>query len=571
MSVIDDAARLLVEITEQLGTNPIAVAELIDQGEDPEAIIATMLDEATPVDDLAGFLVDTVEEFVLADLTQAGELTPDNVEGVNDAAEGNAVLALTSVIALAGFIETISAGQIDETTGQITQALAGLGIDDVTGAELTARYQEGVLPALEAKMAKEHVPQFVALQDAHEFALRQKESDTGYLHGSTAPEETVDKVGSVDPVNPENLLEEWGIRPDQLPILEEVGMNIPEIEELVESPVQFGVVPTEQETNDVIDRSGLPESTKDLFRRTMQQAPRSADLWEQRTTGDELVTQLDELVMAGEISPADAVGFLPGELEEAYPALEDRWELLAAVPEKAPTRSQIEASFTAGLTDLATFQQRLARVDIDPGEYPDVVDEVILGDIDGGLQEAFAVGRITEGQYGDLMDRVNLPAEAQETLISGGDLSDVTEKRLTDQADPASQPVASIPGVGSSRAAGLRAVGIETVADLAGADVAVVTEAAQVSVIQAVTFINTARTRTGQDPLQPPQEAREAVGFQLEDLATINDAEAALLRQEGLADIQAVAESTPEELAFILGIGEQTAREIIAQATQETS
>jgi hypothetical protein len=358
--------------------------------------------------------------------------------------------------------------------------------------ELDARVEEGVMPALQARMSKEHRAKFVSLQDAVEYALRNKESDEGWLQGETAPQDTVEKVGSDEPINPSNLVEEWGIRDDQLDILERVSLDAPEIEELVESPVQFGVVPSPEETEKVLQISGLPEDAKNLFRRTIEAAPDAADLWEQRTRTGDLVGELDSLVRDGTLSPDEAMSLLPETLDDARPALRDRFELLAAVPAGTPSQTDFETAWGFGFIDTQTLEDQLDASEYPTDRFPAVVNGLIIDEIDGDLQEALGLGLIDEGTYGQLMDRLGLDAETQQALIAGEDLSDVADPRLEQAGAAEARPVAAIPGIGQSRSTALQAVGIETLADLAAADVGNVAEAAQVSPETAQGFIDLA-------------------------------------------------------------------------------
>jgi len=456
---------------------------------DPVDFFADLFEDLQPADEVAAVIVEFVEEFIVSDLEEAGELTPESALDASNRTEGAAVAVIFALGAAGTALEAISLGQIDEHQEYITQALAGLGVDDVTGMELDARLEEGVMPALQARMSKEHRAKFVSLQDAVEYALRNKQSDQGWLHGQTAPQDTVEKVGSDETVNPNNLIEEWGIRDDQLDILERVSLDAPEIEELVESPVQFGVVPSPEETEKVLQISGLPEAAKDLFRRTIEAAPDAADLWEQRTRTGDLVGELDSLVRDGTLSPDEAMALLPDEIDEARPALRDRFELLAAVPAGTPSQTDFEAAWGFGFIDTQTLEDQLDASEYPTDRFPEVVNGLIIDEIDGDLQEALGLGLIDEGTYGRLMDRLGLDAETQQALVAGEDLSDVADRRLQQAGAAEARPVAAIPGIGQSRATTLQAVGIETFADLAAADVVDVAEAAQVSPETAQEFI----------------------------------------------------------------------------------
>jgi hypothetical protein len=448
---------------------------------EPVDLFADLFENLQPADEIASVLVEFVEEFILSDLEAEGALTPESALDASNRTEGAAVAVIFALGAAGTALEAASLGQIDEHQEYITQALAGLGVDDVTGMEMDARLEEGLMPALQARMSKEHRAKFVSLQDAVEYALRNKQSDEGWLRGETAPQDTVETVGSNSPVNPSNLIEEWGIRDDQLEILERVSLSAPEIEELVESPVQFGVVPSPEETEKVLQISGLPEAAQDLFRRTIEAAPDAADLWEQRTRTGDLVGELDSLVRDGTLDPDEAMSLLPDTLDEARPALRDRFELLAAVPAGTPSQSEFETAWGYGFIDQQDLEAQLDQSEFPTDRFPNVTRGLIMDEIDGDLQQALGLGLIDESTYGQLMDRLDLDAETQRALVAGEDLSDVADRRL-EQAGPAeARPVAAVPGIGQSRSTALQAVGIATLADLAQASTTDVAEAAQVS------------------------------------------------------------------------------------------
>jgi len=477
-----------------------AVRDARDTVQNPEigdidlgTAIGTVLNGATPLDEVATEAVDSIEEGILTDVELQKELTPKNVEDTADKLEGNAVAVLAGFAAAGSALEAASFGQIDQHQEYITQILAGLGIDSITGTELDARIQEGIKPAQEARVAKEHRSKFVSLQDAVEYALRNKEGDSEYLSRANAPQKVQDAIGSDEPVNPDNLVEEWGIRDDNLDILEEVSLEAMEFEELIETPAELGLIVDDEVLDLVLDLAGYPEPLKDFLRQVPDEIPRSNRVWEEKTAVEAVVSQLDTLVDDGELAPPEAIDLLPDEGETAAPALEDRFENIQALPGGSPTRSQVEKSFAQGYSDLATLQQRIDRLEFEVSEYEDVFTTMVRDEIDGDLQESYALGLISEQQYGELMDVAGLDAETQQALFAGQDLGNVADSRLQDQASASDRPVAALPGIGESRATALQAVGIETVADIAGADTETVAEAAQISPETAEELIQLAR------------------------------------------------------------------------------
>jgi hypothetical protein len=456
-------------------------------------IAGQVVEQAAPADEVGAVFVDFVEEFVVSELSEAGELTPENIEQVVDETEGGATAVLLGLGLAGSAVEALSFGQIDQQQEYITQALAGLGVDDVTGKELESRMQEGVQPALEAKYGKEHRSKFVNLQDAVEYALRNKEGDTGFLTASGATEDVVDKVGSNQPVNRENLVEEWGIRDDQLDIIEQVSLEAMEFEELIETPAELGLIVPDDLLDEVLDLAGYPEELKDFLRQVPKEIPRSTRAYEERTTAEELVSKLDTLVGQGELQPAGAERLLPDEVDVAADALRDRWEILSDVPKATPSRAQLEGSFARGYIDLRELRTILNQAEFDTKEYRGVLQAAVLDELDGDLQEAVALGLLSETKYTDYCQFVGLDQETTDLLLQGQGLGDITEARLKEQTAPAERSVGAIQGIGESRSTSLETVGIETIAQLARADVEEVAQVTNVSVETAENWISLAR------------------------------------------------------------------------------
>ncbi len=426
------------------------------------------------VDQFAGEIFDAAEDEVIEPLAERGTLTPDNVEGAIDDAEGNAIqLALTALTSVSA-LEIAGGTQLETHEEMITEAMTLLALEDVLGANHQMWFEKGVAPALEARVARETRSEYVDLQDAVEQQLRNKDSDDGYLSG----------------------LGTYGIRPDQVPILEEVAINDMEFEELIETPAELGLVVPDDVLEDELDRSGYAEPTKAFLSQVNDEISRSNRVWEERTAVEPLVQELETLVADEEISADVAVDLLPDEAEIAEDALRDRFANLQTVPAGSPTRSQIENSFAAGYTDLATLRERLERLEYDTEEYDDVVRETVLSELEGGLQEALAMGLITEAQYGEYMDFAGINEQAQQALMAGQSFGDIVDSQLGGTAGGGSQPVAVIPGIGQSRSTALNAIGIETLADLAQADPEAVADAAQVSPETAEDWISLAQQAT---------------------------------------------------------------------------
>lgn len=448
------------------------------------------------IEQFVGGFFDTVEDDVLENIEDGPPLTPENIEGRINDAEG---AALEDALALLGSILAIEAaelGQLETHEDMLVQIATFLTLEDVLGRRLGMAYEKGVDPALEAEIAKNTRSEFVALPDAVEALLRAKTADEGWLRGENVDPRWADAVGSSDPVNPDNLVEEWGIRDDNLEILERVSLNAPEFEEILETPLQLGVPPTEESIDDAIQLSGLPDSIAAVFREAAENAPRSADMWEQRTTAGDLVTEIDTLVRDGELTVQQAEALLPDEVEVALPALRERWQLFTELVPGRPSQTDFGSAFGRGYIDRAGLEERLADSEFDVEAHPGVVDALILDELDGDLQESLALGLVDENTFSNLAQEVGLDQAATDALMAGESFGDITKRRLQEGADPAERSVTAIQGIGEARATSLETIGVETLADLAQASVDAVAEAADVSLATAERWITLAQGAT---------------------------------------------------------------------------
>lgn len=431
------------------------------------------LGQATPSSEAAGALIDIVEEFILAELQEEGQISPGEVERLADDVEGGAASVLLGIASASTAAEALSLGQVEGQNEFLIQALAGLGVDDVTGTELEVRMAEGVTPALQQMVNAEHRSKQVDLQDAIEQDLRNKDSDSGYI----------DDISS------------YGIKPSQVGLLEEVAINGMEFEELIETPAELGLVVPDAVINAELDRSGYAEPTKDFLSQVNNRIPRSTRSYEELIVSEDLIADLDSRVEDGTLTPGEALALVPSQLETDTDALRRRWEDKDALDPQAPSQSDFLAALTEGYAGLDETRERLDQTELDTDRYEDVLQAEIVGDLDGSLQAAVATGRLSEGEFSDLAEFAGLDDQSIEWLLQGLSFTDIVGRTLAQQADPTDRSVRTILGVGESRAAGLVAVGIETVQDLANADPETVADATQTSPETAAEYINQAQQR----------------------------------------------------------------------------
>jgi hypothetical protein len=441
--------------------------------------------------------VEVISEFVVADLQDAQDIKLEDVEDLTEDVEGNAVTTILTLGLTGSALEASSLGQVDQQQEFLMQATSALALDNVTGTELRVRLEEGLLPAAQAKYGSEHRAKFADLQDAVEVALRNKTGDSGYLDGSELPDEVVEKLQSDSPQNPENLIETYGIRDDQLQILEEAAIRDLEPEELIETPAEAGIVPDDTLLEEELDRVGISEGAKELFKETVQEIPKTTRVYEERIRAEELVNQLDELVAAEELTPDEAVGRLGFLREETQDELRTRFEDLQDLPAGPPTRSQVEGGFQNGLIGIDRFTDLLETVDVDPAEHPYVVQEAILSEIDGDLRQAVGLGYITDGEYRIIAETAGLDEKTRTRLLEGEDLDEIAESRLQEKVDSGTLAVDTVSGIGSNRRSALEAGGIGTVGALVEADPADVASLANVTEDTAAGFIASAEVLIG--------------------------------------------------------------------------
>jgi hypothetical protein len=479
MTVLDDAAALLVDIAENLGASPLDLVQLLENQPGGVELLAVFADQAQPTDEAVGLFVDFTEEFVLSAINDEGQIDPDNVERLADDIEGGAATVIGAVLTLAAVTETATAGQVDETQAQLAQAVAGLGIDDVTGFELTRRMEEGLTPAMDRKVRADARSKQVDLNDRVEEGLRTKDSDTGWL-----PD-----------------VAEYGIQPSDESTLETVAINDMEFEELIETPAELGLVVPDRILQAELDRSGYAEPTKDFLQQTNDRIRRSARVYQELIRTEDLVSALDTLVEDEELSPQEAVNLFPDDTEVDQQALRERFRLLQQPPTGAPSRSQVESSFARGYTNRSTLEARLDRLSYDVDEYGDVVRATVLDELDGDLQEAVALGLVSEGRFSDLAEFAGVDDQAIELLLQGASFGDIASRRLAQTDTGGDRGLRTLSGIGESRAALLRDVGLETVAELAQADPQELAQAAGLAVETADRLITRAQARVSQGSL----------------------------------------------------------------------
>jgi len=508
MAVLDPLFRLLSGTARGIGillrgigglTEETVNAEI--QGQRLSEIVGQSIEEAEPIGDSAAGLVDVVEEAILNDLQEAGRVDPDNVEDINDQVEGQATAVLLAGLLSSLGIEVAGLTQLDTQGEFILQAVSGLGLDESTGNELEVRMREGVVPALEQQANADHQSKVVNLNDRVEFLLRQKTDDLGYLRDAVSVQAGGFRLADPDADTDGNPMGVYGLDEDEVARIEETALNDMEFEELIETPAELGLVVPDDILDAELNRAGYAEPTKDFLRRVNNRLSRSARVYQELIRTEDLVSSLDTLVENGELDPQQAVNLFPDDTEVDPQALRDRFRLLQEPPTGPPTRSQIESSFARGYTDRQTLEDRLDRTSFTVGEYQDVIRTTVLEELDGDLQESVALGLVSEGRFSDLAEFAGVDDEAIELLLQGASFADIASRRLTQTDTAGDRGLRTISGIGESRAALLRDVGLETVAELAQVDPEELADAAGLAIETTDRLVTRAQARVSQGSL----------------------------------------------------------------------
>jgi hypothetical protein len=331
--------------------------ETIDQLKeaDPDEqleILRTIDRRETNVEALAesifGGTFDTLEDEIDEELTERDLTEAGNAEKSLNDAEGTALAEATAVIGAQTFLESLSLGQVDSFETPVAEILSFLALDDLVGTRVGVTMEQAVLPALEADINAQNRTKFADLQDVIEANLRNKDSDTGWTED----------------------LATYGIREDDVEILEEVALEQIEFEELLETPAELGKVVPQEVVEAELDRAGYAEETKEFLAETADLLPESARTYQELLRTEALVQSLDTLATDGVVSPEEALDTIPDDVEANDQAFLDRFALLRDLPAGAPSGTDFEGAFASGYLDLEEFRARWTRPTMIPRSIP---------------------------------------------------------------------------------------------------------------------------------------------------------------------------------------------------------
>lgn len=472
--------------------------DLIEASTNPELdgtqaseVLAETIENVEPVSEIGGAIVDLTEEFILADVQEAGQLTPDNIEAVVDQAEGGAAAVYGGVLTASSAFEAASLGQLDSHEELVAEAVAAFSFVDLVGRELEARMQEGIDPALKQMVHRDHRSKQADFKDFTEANLRSKSFGGGIeTRSGDIPDQMQDLFHADDfgwLADPDT----YGTIPDQTSLFELDALAHLEPEELFEEGPQKGVVPSRAATEQILKISGLPEDVQSVFLTLWENIPRSADMVEESIAFEEPMRVIDEAVFENRMSVDHAVNLArpaiaryvqvsdAGGTPETEPRTQEdvvniimgelrvRWSLLQSVPNDVPSRGQIERWFRNGVLSSQQFFNANEKFGIRPQDFgPMFVDNCVRQGAEDIAQQ-FILGRISASDARMRLGVIGYTDDEVAQLLAGADPDDVIQERFVGQAEAAQLPVSLAVEIGTARSAVLNQVGIDSLSELA--------------------------------------------------------------------------------------------------------
>jgi hypothetical protein len=507
----------IVEVTDALFFTPFDVLEIAASGDDLGGVLGQALENAQPADETAEVIVDTAEELVISPLQQQGEITPGNVEGLQDDLEGNATALLLGIVLLTLGIESGTIGQIDEVPAELFGVVTSLGFDDVTGREIDARLNEGVDPALKQKVHSEHRSKQADFQDYIEASLRQKGTDKQQDVRTDPVGENMRSLLHPDDLGYSSDLSTYGTRPGQDKLYELDALAVSEPEEIIEEPIQYGIPVPKRPVEQLGELQGFPEDVKEIYLSVIEKLPQNENLLQDYVRLTEFNFRLREKVQAGVLTPEDARDLIKPELEDlidnAIP--EDRlrpgedrtadetvnqladellanFQLLQSLPSDPPTAGDIQSFYRKGVINSQTFEDLYKQFGRGNGRVGQYLREQTIDKGAETIRRQATLGRISENEATTQLERIGFSGAEADAILDGSNPDDIVSNRVQDRAARDTFPVELAANIGDVRGQQLRIAGIETLQDLQNAEVTEVTAITDVGDNAADEAINSA-------------------------------------------------------------------------------
>lgn len=518
MGIFDDVVESITQIPRTIDNFFQGATNPETDGEQASDVLADLIEDLQPADELAAALVDLTEELVESDLEQAGQLTPENVEAVLDQAEGAGAGLYLGLASINTVLEGASVGQLDAQEEFLVQAAAIFAYQDLVGRELEARLQEGVDPALQAQVRKRHRSRFAALEDFVEGNLRSKRVAADLdPEDMTVPDE-VKALFAPDDFGWLTDPDVYGLRPDQTDLLEFVSLAHLEPEEILEEAPQKGVIPSQEAMLQALELSGQPQDVKQVFKATRDAIPESQDIYQEKTRVGEVIFEVDRKVQAGVLTPdeavslveqdirqlvktVDAAGSLPDGFSEAEdPAavvldeLRRKWQLFRSLPADPPSPGDLQAWYEKGVIGGQQFQQLYSRFGNAAESFFFYLQESAIDKGAEDVQKQFALDRISASEARQQLSLMGYTEREVTQILQGANPEELWRQNLTEADSAEVLDVALAEEIGDGRGAVLRSVGIATLGDLAASAVEDLTAVTGMTDTEAQTAISSAQT-----------------------------------------------------------------------------
>lgn len=491
---------IAVEGFRAITLDPVDVLDIFRTGGDIGGVLGQTLEEVTPADEAAGVIVDTAEELVISPLQQQGEITPDNVEGLQDDLEGNASALLLGIVLLTLNIEAATGGQFEEVPAELFGVATALGFDDVTGREIDARLNEGVDPALKQKVHSEHRSKQADFQDYIEASLRQKGTDKQQDVRTDPVGENMRSLLHPDDLGYSSDLETYGTRPGQDALFELDGLAVSEPEEIIEEPIQYGIPVPKRPVEQLGELQGFPEDVKEIYLSVIEKLPQNENLLQDYVRLTEFNFRLREKVQAGVLPPEQARDLIKPELEDlidnAIP--EDRlrpgedrtaqetvneladellrnFQLLQSLPSDPPTAGDIQSFYRKGVINSDEFMSLYKQFGRGNGRAGQYLREQTIDKGAETIRRQATLGRITDSEATTQLQRIGFSTSEATAILDGSNPDDIVANKVQDRAQTDALPVELAVNIGDVRGQRLRLAGIETLQDLQNVDVTEVT------------------------------------------------------------------------------------------------
>ena len=491
---------IAVEGFRAITLDPVDVLDIFRTGGDIGGVLGQTLEEVTPADEAAGVIVDTAEELVISPLQQQGEITPDNVERLQDDLEGNASALLLGIVLLTLNIEAATGGQFEEVPAELFGVATALGFDDVTGREIDARLNEGVDPALKQKVHSEHRSKQADFQDYIEASLRQKGTDKQQDVRTDPVGENMRSLLHPDDLGYSSDLSTYGTRPGQDALFELDGLAVSEPEEIIEEPIQYGIPVPKRPVEQLGELQGFPEDVKEIYLSVIEKLPQNENLLQDYVRLTEFNFRLREKVQAGVLPPEQARDLIKPELadlidnaipEDRLRPGEDRtaqetvneladellrnFQLLQSLPSDPPTAGDIQSFYRKGVINSDEFMSLYKQFGRGNGRAGQYLREQTIDKGAETIRRQATLGRITDSEATTQLQRIGFSTSEATAILDGSNPDDIVANKVQDRAQTDALPVELAVNIGDVRGQRLRLAGIETLQDLQNVDVTEVT------------------------------------------------------------------------------------------------